>query len=136
KHTVILSETKDLDSSALPQNDNKDLLIIINPVITKKSKDLYRYPEICMSANPLIAPVVRPAWIEFSYLDEHGKEQLWETKDDTKEGRLYNRVFQHEIDHMDGIINIDKVQSNELIFESDPTFYDKATFEKAGDKPQ
>lgn len=111
----------------VPRND---LLIIINPVITKKSITMLRYPEICMSANPIIAPVIRPSWIEFSYYDETGKKQEWRTKDDTKEGKLYNRVFQHEIDHMDGIINIDKVQSKELIFESDPTFYDKASFEK------
>jgi len=109
------------------------MVIIINPVITKKSNTMLRYPEICMSANPIIAPVVRPSWIEFSYSDENGKKQEWHTKDSTKEGKLYNRVFQHEIDHMDGIINIDRVQSKELIFESDPTFYDKATFEEAGD---
>ena len=112
----------------------EDMVIIINPVITRKSKDLLRYPEICMSANPIIAPVVRPSWIEFSYIDEQGKKQVWEIKDASKEGKLYNRVFQHEIDHMDGIINIDKVQSEELIFESDPTFYDTAKFEKIRNK--
>jgi peptide deformylase len=113
---------------------DKKLVIIINPVITKKSVTLLRYPEICMSANPLIAPVVRPSWIEFSYYDEKGEKQCWNTKDDTKEGRIYNRVFQHEIDHMDGIINIDRVQSNKLIFESDPLFYEKAKFKKVRNK--
>lgn len=106
------------------------LLIIINPKITAKSKKLLRYPEICMSANPIISPVIRPAWIEFEYYDEKGKRQYWEKKDTIREGRMYNRVFQHEIDHMDGIINIDLVNSKELIFESDPKFYEKARFER------
>lgn len=106
------------------------LLVVINPKITKQSKTLLLYPEMCMSANPIIAPTVRPAWIEFDYYDEYGKLQHWKTKDDTDQGRLLNRVFQHEIDHMEGIINIDRVDSRELILESDPTFYDTATFEE------
>lgn len=108
----------------------KKLLIIINPKITKYSKEKYIYPEICMSADPIIAPTVRPAWIEFEYYDENGKKKYWKTKDKTKQGRTLNRVFQHEFDHMEGIINIDKLTGKELIFEVDPKFYDQAKFEK------
>lgn len=44
---------------------------------------------------------------------------------------MLNRVFQHEIDHMNGIINIDKVKSpKELILESDPDFHKNAKFEE------
>ncbi|MCL5438844.1 MAG: peptide deformylase [Patescibacteria group bacterium] len=107
------------------------LLIIINPKITKKSKKLLKYPEMCMSAEPIIAPVIRPAWIEFEYYDEKGKKRYWKTKDMNKNGRIYNRVFQHEIDHMDGIINIDKVNSKELVLLSDLSYYEKAKFERA-----
>jgi|SRR5579885_1764294 len=106
------------------------LLIIINPKITKQSTKLVRYPEMCISVNPIIAPVVRPAWIEFAYYDENGQKQFWKTKDDTDFGKMMNRVFQHEIDHMNGIINIDKVNSKELILESDPDFYHNAVFEE------
>lgn len=107
------------------------LLVIINPTITKKSDSLLLYPEMCMSANPIIAPTVRPSWIEFEYYDEDGKKQLWKTKDDTDLGKIMNRVFQHEIDHMEGFINIDRVKDPKmLILESDPAFYDHATFEE------
>lgn len=99
--------------------------IIINPKITKVSSKKYLYPEMCMSADPIIAPTIRPAWIEFEYLDEEGEKKFWNTKDDTDLGRMMNRVFQHEIDHMEGIINIDKVSSKDLILESDPKFYSK-----------
>ena len=107
------------------------LIIIINPKITKKSQKKLLYPEICMSAYPIIAPTVRPAWVEFEYYDEDGHLQQWITKDDTDQGRIMNRVFQHEIDHMDGVINIDSIRNpKELILESNPDFYDTATFEE------
>ena len=104
--------------------------ILINPRIISQSYDLCRYPEMCMSANPIIAEVVRPSWIEFFYYDEEGRQQDWNTKDSTHRDKIYNRVFQHEIDHLLGIVNIDKVQSNELILESDPEFYEHAEFKK------
>jgi len=111
------------------------LITIINPKITKKSEKLLLYPEVCMSANPVIAPTIRPSWIEFEYYDENGRKQYWDKKDDTNKGKMMNRIFQHEIDHMDGIINIDKVKSpRDLILESDPAFYKKAKFEEVEDR--
>ena len=107
------------------------LIIIINPKITKNSQKLLLYPEMCMSANPIIAPTTRPSWIEFEYYDEEGQLQHWRIKDDTDQGRIMNRVFQHEIDHMKGIINIDIIQNpKELILESDPKYYENAKFEE------
>jgi peptide deformylase len=113
------------------KDNGGDMLIIVNPKITKKSKKIFSYPEMCMSANPVIAPIVRPSWIEFEYYTEDGEKKLWDTKDDTEVGKMMNRVFQHEIDHLDGIINIDKVKdASQLILESDPKFYQNAEFGK------
>jgi peptide deformylase len=107
------------------------LLIIVNPTIVRKSDKMLLYPEMCMSMFPVIAPVARPAWIEFEYFDENGKQQTWQTKDDTDLGRILNRVFQHEIDHMEGIINTDLVKSpKDLLLDSDPHFYENAAFKK------
>ncbi len=105
-----------------------EMLVIINPKITKKSKENFLYPEMCMSANPAIAPVIRPAWIEFEYYSESGELKYWDAKAHDTLGKMYNRVLQHEIDHMDGIINIDLVKSEDIIFESDPHFYKNAKF--------
>lgn len=111
--------------------DKKKIEIFINPKITKKSKKLLKYPEMCLSAAPIIVPLARPAWVEFEYWDDRGDKRSWEIKDDTKLGRMLNRVFQHEIDHLEGIINLDLVKSpKELILESDPNFYKKVKFEK------
>lgn len=113
----------------MPDRQEK-LMIVINPEITKKSHKLYRRFESCMSEGPVAAPVVRPAWIEFAYCDESGKRCFWDVKDTSDAGRLYNRVFQHEIDHMNGVIFLDKAELGKITLESDPTFYEKTTFEE------
>ena len=109
----------------------KDLTVVINPKITRRSKKILKYPEMCMSANPVVVPTIRPSWIEFEYYDEKGKKKFWDTKDDTDVGKMMNRVFQHEFDHMDGIVNIDiNKNPKEIILESDPDFYKNAKFTK------
>lgn len=109
----------------------KEILTIINPTVISVSDRNLVYPEMCMSAAPIVVPTIRPSWIEFDYYDEDGKLQQWRMKDDSEIGLMMNRVFQHEIDHMDGIVNVDKVKDpRSLILESDPSFYDNAQFEE------
>lgn len=99
---------------------------IINPKIIRSSKTYYLYPEICMSANPIIAKVARPSWVTVQYLNELGEKKLWDDKKD----RIVNRVIQHEIDHLNGVVNIDLVRSRDLILDSDPHFFENAKFKK------
>ena len=106
----------------------QEMLIIINPVVTKQAAKQNVWPEICMSASPCIASVPRPEWVEFEYYDTAGKKQFWNLKADTAVGKKLNRIVQHEIDHMNGIINIDRVAADTIIFETDPDFYDTAAF--------
>lgn len=105
-------------------DENKNIKIVINPKITKVSREKLKYPEMCMSAAPIIAPVIRPAWVECEYLEEDGQKQKWYKKD-----KMLNRVFQHELDHLEGIINIDKCLSKDLILHSNPEFYNLTKFE-------
>lgn len=111
-------------------NSQKKYHFFINPKITRRATEQYQYPEACMSCNSLAVRIIRPAWVEVEYYDEHGKKQRWEIKANTQEGKMYNRVLQHELDHLDGIINIDKVQSKELVFETGTRYYEKARFTK------
>lgn len=111
-------------------SENDKISIFINPKITKKADYSYLYPEACMSANSLIAKVLRPAWIEFEYLNEEGEKEKWKVKDTNYEGKVANRIVQHEIDHLNGIINIDKVPSKSLKFEMGTEYYGKERFQK------
>ena len=58
--------------------------------------------EGCLSIPGLIGDVTRAATIKVRYLDRHGKE-----KNLTAEG-LLARDMQHEIDHLEGILYIDR----------------------------
>lgn len=64
------------------------------------------------------------------YFDEKGKQRLWRVKAATKQGLLENHIIQHEIDHLNGIINIDRVDARELVFVSNATYYASAAFKK------
>ena len=107
-----------------------EIVTVINPRVTNVSQKRYFHPEMCMSAAPISVPLIRPAWIEFTYLDEEGNQQEWRIKDDTDEGKTYNRVAQHEIDHLDGIINIDRVEAKTLGFELGGELYKKTPYEE------
>lgn len=74
----------------------------INPVIIKSSKKLATAEEGCLSIPNMYGLVKRPANVQISYLDEHG-----EAKKKSASG-LLARIFQHEIDHLDGILFTDK----------------------------
>jgi peptide deformylase len=60
--------------------------------------------EGCLSAPGFNATVVRPRRAVVRGLDRHGVEQTVEGKD------LLARALQHEIDHLDGIVFIDRLR--------------------------
>lgn len=57
--------------------------------------------EACLSLPGLNYPVSRAQWVTVVGLDEAGKEVSMEASD------LTARIFQHEIDHLDGVLFID-----------------------------
>ncbi len=74
----------------------------INPVIVKKSRKLVIAEEGCLSIPNLYGMVKRHATVSIDYLDVNGNPA---TK---KATGLLSRIFQHEIDHLDGILFTDK----------------------------
>lgn len=74
----------------------------INPVITKKSRKLVIAEEGCLSIPNIYGLVKRHATVSIDYIDALGKPA---TK---KAIGLLARIFQHEIDHLDGILFTDK----------------------------
>jgi len=93
----------------------KEPEIIINPEITWRSKEKAIYHEICMSMLFIGIDVIRPYSVEISYYDLNG------TKHQKKLDPQTSRLIQHEIDHLDGIVNLDRgnIKSTTLIFDTD-----------------
>ncbi len=87
------------------KDEPRNPIFVINPKITKKSEEMEECEEGCLSVPNQFAKVTRPAAITVEYQDRDGNHV---TKD--IEGFLAV-VFQHEIDHLDGILYIDHLSS-------------------------
>jgi len=82
------------------QTDLKDqrILVLVNPKILKKSKETEISEEGCLSFPDIFLKIKRAQKIEIEGLDINGE------KIKIKAQGLLARVFQHEIDHLDGIL--------------------------------
>ena len=89
-----------------PDNAATPPMILINPVITKHSKDACVIQEGCLSIPGVFLDVTRPEVIEVSFKDEQGRPQRMLTTG------LLSRVIQHEIDHLNGILFVDRVNNS------------------------
>ena len=79
-------------------------VVLINPQIEKFSDTLEPYEEGCLSVPNIFTDVVRPAEIFIRGTTPAGKETEFEASG------LMARVLQHEVDHLDGILFIDRVE--------------------------
>ncbi|MEA3464165.1 MAG: peptide deformylase [Patescibacteria group bacterium] len=112
-------EEKDGVGLAAPQIGKNIRLIVINtkdghvcminPKITKKSWAKEWGEEGCLSIPNVFGQVKRHKKINCEYLDKNGKEIKIIAQG------LMARVIQHEIDHLDGILFIDKTKIAERI---------------------
>ncbi len=77
--------------------------VFINPEIISSSASLETYEEGCLSIPGVYLNVLRPSSIKLSYRDEMGRPKKMNA-----EG-LMARCIQHEIDHLNGVLFVDKV---------------------------
>lgn len=92
----------ELDNPATPP------LVLINPTIKGYSRDLCIFQEGCLSIPGVYIDVTRPEVIEVAYKDEQGRPQT------LKATGLLSRAIQHEMDHLNGVLFVDRVE-NQLV---------------------
>lgn len=85
-----------------PEKYTSDPVALINPVITKGTGKI-EYEEGCLSCPDLIVTVDRLNEIEVAYLDPKGKACTLTANN------LKAVCIQHEIDHLNGILLVDKI---------------------------
>ena len=85
-------------------------MVFINPEITKYEGDIVEDYEGCLSIKDVYGKVPRHNKVRVKALDENGKPFRV-----TAEGFLA-RIFQHEIDHTNGIVFIDHIKDKENAF--------------------
>jgi peptide deformylase len=75
---------------------------LINPVITERGGSV-REEEGCLSLPGIFADVERSKWVRVSAEDDEGRPVAFEAQG------LQAKVIQHEIDHLDGVLFIDRL---------------------------
>lgn len=78
--------------------------VFINPEIKDFSEDEIPFEEGCLSVPKIWGPVVRPKKLTIKALDENNRPIKIRAKG------LLARVIQHEMDHLNGILFIDKAE--------------------------
>jgi peptide deformylase len=78
---------------------------VVNPVIEETDGEWY-YEEGCLSIPGLHLGIVRPNRVHLRGLDEHGSAL------DIEADEFLGRVFQHEVDHLDGVLMIERLDED------------------------
>jgi len=99
KRLVVLAEVADDEAG----RNVGPRLVLVNPTIHWFSGDRVPYEEGCLSVPEITENVERPRAIRFGFTDLEGNRHEREA-----EG-LLARVVQHEVDHLDGILFIDRL---------------------------
>ena len=82
--------------------DNNGPIVLINPEIIKE-KGEQEVEEGCLSFPNQFAKIIRPAEVTVKALDEDGKEIKIKAKE------LLAQAISHEVDHLEGILFVDKI---------------------------
>lgn len=82
--------------------------VYINPTITPIAGEAAGYWEGCLSVPGMMGYVERPQHIRVDYTDRRGQPAALEAH-----GFLAT-VFQHEFDHLDGILYVDRIEDKSL----------------------
>ncbi len=96
-HKQILVIDIDLENSTTPP------LVLINPEIISTSSSLETYEEGCLSIPGVYLNVIRPSTIKISFRDEMGRPKKMNADG------LISRCIQHEMDHLNGVLFVDRV---------------------------
>lgn len=85
------------------QGEKKPVLTCVDPVILRRADKTEDGYEACLSVDGVGGLVRRAQWVEVSYLDLEGRRRRllsrgWEA-----------RIFQHEVDHLDGVLYLDRL---------------------------
>ena len=103
---VVVEYTEDEDENAKPKK-----YVLVNPEIIKRSEEMVTDVEGCLSLPGLTGRVERHQAVTVKAKNRFGKPLKIEA-----EGWLA-RIFQHEIDHLDGVLYIDRAEE---VFELTP----------------
>lgn len=113
---AVIETLPKVDEEGNEIEGSRELFVIVNPEIIWKSPELVDGVEGCLSIPGYLGEVARHESIRVRAQDRNGKKIRLRLSGWTA------RIFQHEIDHLDGVLYIDKLTSKEN-FWSEEEFY-------------
>jgi peptide deformylase len=98
---------QELGKEILAERERKpvEFHVVINPVMTLESEPEVEFFEGCLSLPGLVAMVPRARKVKVECLDEHGHKKV------IRASGWYARILQHEIDHLNGGMYVDRMRS-------------------------
>jgi peptide deformylase len=98
---------RDIAAEVLRERERQPIpfQVIINPRITYTSDEVVEFFEGCLSLSGFSALVARARRVRVECLDENSKPKVIEADG------WYARILQHEIDHLNGHLYIDRMRS-------------------------
>lgn len=96
---------------------------VVNPEVTWQSEETFTLWDDCMSFPGLLVRVRRHSSISLRYQDERGEARTWERLD-----RATSELLQHEVDHLDGVLALDRAIDRESIVLREVFDSDRARF--------
>jgi peptide deformylase len=103
-------EAEDDDAAEPGDPQPRELIALVNPEIKRASRDVEEGIEGCLSVAGFVGEVERHVGVVVKALDVRGKPVR------LKADGLLARVLQHEIDHCNGILFIDRIEDPDKIF--------------------
>jgi peptide deformylase len=98
---------KDIARDQLREKERKPVpfYVLINPEIVRRSEEYRIFFEGCLSLGGFCAMVPRSVSVTVNYLNEHGARRSLEATG------WHARIIQHEVDHLQGALYIDRMQT-------------------------
>ncbi len=106
---------EDEEGNEIP--DSRELFVIANPKIVWESREVVDGIEGCLSIPGYVGEVERSVAIRVRAQDRHGKNVKFRLSGWTA------RIFQHEIDHLQGVLFLDKLTAQENVW-TDEEFHE------------
>ena len=97
---VIVVEFNESEDEETPPK----LYVVVNPKITRFSSDQEVGTEGCLSIPSIVGDVERPEAVTVKGLNRRGQPQK------IKASGWLARIFQHEVDHLDGVLFVDRAE--------------------------
>jgi peptide deformylase len=98
------------DGEEEDEDEDADILVLINPEVVECSDEQIPHKEGCLSLPTLQGIVARPAEVTISGLDYQGEDVR------VRASGLIARILLHEIDHLDGVLFVDQVEPDSLVW--------------------